>query len=163
MKESKERGLVPEILRSPCCSGRCGDQSHQKSPCTWQTRGRSSEVGVWGHTAHGHAARFTACPLCLCGHAIINSGYRNKHCNQDYLATLEMLPSSRVLSTSGKTGWRLLSEGFFFDAVVVVLDVSMKEFLWQQFSSLSDSFNRCYVSLESVSQMLSVYEALCKH
>lgn len=35
MKEMKEHGLVPEILWSPCCSGWCGDQSYQKSHCTW--------------------------------------------------------------------------------------------------------------------------------
>lgn len=161
MKEAKERGLVPEILRSPYCSGGCGDRSHQKSPCTWQTRGRSSEARVWGHTAHSHDARFTACPLCLSCHVTSNAGYRNKHCNQDYLATLEMLPLFQ--SSFNIRANRLEAPLWGFFIAIVVRDVSMREFLWQLLSSLSDSFNRCYVSLESLSQMLSVYEALCGH
>lgn len=92
-----------------------------------------------------------------------NRGYRNKDCNQGYLAMLEMLPlfqsSFSIRANRLETPlWGF----FFFIAVVVVLDVSMKEFLWQLFSSLSDSFNRCYVSfsIECVSNAFCLWSSL---
>lgn len=76
-----------------------------------------------------------------------NRGYRNKDCNQDYFAMLEMLPLFQSSFNIRANRLEAPLWVFFFNPVVVVLDVSMKEFLWQLFSSLSDSFNRCYVSL----------------
>lgn len=109
MKEMKECRLVPEMLWCPCCSGWCGDQSHQKSHCTWQTHGGSSEVSVWGHITMLPTSKLAHFILSLLSCRQVIQGIETKIAVRITLLCWKCFSPPRVLSTLGKTGWMLFS------------------------------------------------------